>query len=52
VESISSIKDKHATREDLPDEQHEVKVAGRIIGRRKASSNLIFLDLESDGNQI
>ena len=29
-----------------------VQVAGRVIGKRKASSTLIFLDLESNGDRV
>ena len=30
----------------------KVKTGGRIIGRRKASKDLMFLDLQSNGQQI
>jgi len=29
-----------------------VKISGRVIGRRKASTNLLFLDLESNGETV
>ena len=42
----------HSSRTDLPDPSVRVDVAGRIIGRRKASANLLFLDLESNGETL
>ena len=50
--TIAEIKAKHAMRSDLPDERVELRTGGRIIGRRKASSSLMFLDLESNGSTI
>lgn len=47
--SLQAVKNAHSERADLPDLQTKVAVSGRIIGRRKASANLIFLDLESNG---
>lgn len=29
-----------------------MKVAGRVVGKRKASSSLIFLDIESNGDRL
>ena len=29
-----------------------MQLSGRIIGRRKASTNLLFLDLESNGETV
>ena len=50
--SFKSVKQNHALREDLPDQSSVVKVSGRIIGRRKASASLLFLDLESNGESL
>lgn len=36
----------------MPDKANKVSVGGRIIGRRKASSSLLFVDLESNGQTI
>ena len=36
----------------MPDARVELSTGGRIIGRRKAGSELIFLDLESNGEQL
>ena len=46
------VKSTHAEREDLPDTTQSVSISGRIIGRRKASQSLLFLDLESDGETL
>lgn len=32
--------------------EHCVKTGGRIIGRRKVSKDLLFLDIQSNGNQL
>ena len=42
----------HGERTDLPDAGAPLSVTGRIIGRRKASANLLFLDLESNGHRL
>jgi len=42
----------HSQRNDLPDHKVEISTGGRIIGRRKASSKLMFLDLESNGTKL
>ena len=47
--SLQKVNEEHSHREDLPDTETQVKISGRIIGRRKASANLLFLDLESNG---
>ena len=46
------MRQSHAARQDLPDLATQVKVSGRIIGRRKASSSLLFVDLEADGHTL
>ena len=51
-DTISSVVFDHSQREDLPDSQQKLSVGGRIIGRRKASSSLLFVDLESNGKTI
>jgi len=35
-----------------PSVTEQVKIAGRVIGKRKASSTLIFLDIESNGDRV
>ena len=51
-QSLEAVKEKHAERRDLPDRDSQVQVAGRIIGRRKASGSLLFLDLEANGETL
>jgi lysyl-tRNA synthetase class II len=50
--SLTEVMSKHSKRDDLPDSKVELKTGGRIIGRRKAGSGLMFLDLESNGTQV
>ena len=50
--TIQEVVAKHSLRADLPDTKDEIKTGGRIIGRRKAGSGLMFLDLESNGNTV
>ena len=50
--TIGEVVRKHSARGDLPDTKVEIKTGGRIIGRRKAGSGLMFLDLESNGNTV
>ena len=52
TDSIAAINRKFAALESLADLKEEVRAGGRIIGRRKASSSLLFLDLESNGSSI
>jgi hypothetical protein len=52
TDSIEKINFKYRQRGDLPDASVQVKCGGRIIGRRKASGTLMFLDLESNGSQV
>lgn len=51
---IKEIKGKYGelSREDLQSGGEYVRTGGRIIGRRKASKDLIFLDLQSNGDVI
>jgi lysyl-tRNA synthetase class II len=32
--------------------ESSIKVAGRVVGKRKASSTLVFLDIESNGDRL
>lgn len=50
--SITQVNTQHSQRADLPDSKVELKTGGRIIGKRKASSSLLFLDLESNGSKV
>ena len=49
---LSQVYALHGDREDLPDALSSIKTGGRIIGKRKASGSLIFLDLESSGETL
>jgi lysyl-tRNA synthetase class II len=40
------------TETELFNQGSQVKTGGRIIGRRKASSGLMFLDIESNGETM
>ena len=51
-DTIKRVKQSHSERKDLPDENAKVSLGGRIIGRRKASSSLLFVDLESNGDTV
>jgi lysyl-tRNA synthetase class II len=50
--SIKDVVTAHAHRDDLPDHKVSLATGGRIIGRRKASKELMFLDLESNGAKV
>lgn len=53
TESIEKFNLKYKHRDNLlPDPSVQAKLGGRIIGRRKASATLIFLDLESNGSKV
>ena len=47
---IKEIKSLYGKAEEQ--KQVTVKTGGRIVGRRKASKDLIFLDIQSNGEQI
>ena len=51
-DTIQRVKQYYGERQDLPDLEAKVSVGGRIIGRRKASSSLLFVDLESNGHTV
>jgi hypothetical protein len=52
TDSIAAINKKFGSLESLSDLKVEVRAGGRIIGRRKASSSLMFLDMESNGSSM
>ena len=52
TDSIAQINKKYAELQSLADLKVEVRAGGRITGRRKASSSLLFLDMESNGSSL
>ena len=50
--SIAAFKNKFAYERELNEGAETVKIGGRVIGKRLASSTLIFLDLESNGERV
>ena len=51
-DTIQRVKQSFGERKDLPDLEAKVSVGGRIVGRRKASGSLLFVDLESNGHTV
>lgn len=50
--SIAAFKNKFAQIRELNEGAETVRIGGRVIGKRKASSTLVFLDLESNGERV
>jgi len=50
TDSVSQIKERYSSK--IGDSLAVLKTGGRVIGRRKASKNLIFLDVSSNGSSV